>query len=370
MMEVRNEKIKVLVIDDSATARRAIEDIIASAPDMQVIGSAADAYEARECMRHTMPDVITLDIEMPRMDGLTFLDKLMRAVPVPVIMISSLTQEHAAATMRALELGAVDYIGKPNKGVESDIESLSEEILEKIRVAADVPRSWLERHRLRGRMTIAPEPPLDPGELGLVQSATRITDLRPLIAIGASTGGTVAIEQLLRRLSPHRMPPILIVQHIPPLFSRSFAERLNSLFDFSVSEARHGHELKPGDVVVAEGGRHLIVERGPVGYTVISKDGPRVNRHRPSIDVLFRSVASAARENAIGVILTGMGSDGAKGLLEMHLAGALTLAQRPEGCPVYSMPRAAVDIGAVRAQLSIEGIAAYINRSFEEGSLW
>mgnify|MGYP001766237605 CR=1 FL=1 len=367
MVEVRNDRIKVLVIDDSVTVRRALEEIINTAPDMQVIGSAADAYEARELMRTAMPDVITLDVEMPRMDGLTFLDKLMRAVPVPVVMISSLTQENALITLRSLELGAVDYIAKPAKGLFIRLEDLADEILEKIRAANGVPRSWLERHRFREKMTLSPEQVLEADETDIVQGAARFTKPFPLIALGASTGGTIAIEQFLRRLDAKLMPPIVIVQHIPPFFSRSFAERLDALFDFSVSEAVTGHELKPGDVVVAEGGRHLLVERTPSGYTVISRDGPRVNRHRPSVDVLFRSVAAAARDSAIGIILTGMGNDGAKGMLEMQIGGALTFAQRKEGCPVYSMPRAAVEMGAVRIQLSVEGIATYLNRIFEGG---
>lgn len=365
MVEVRNEKIKVLVIDDSATVRRALEEIINAAPDMEVIGTAADAYEARDLMRTNMPDVITLDVEMPRMDGLTFLDKVMRAVPVPVIMISSLTQENALITLRSLELGAIDYITKPAKGLFLNLEDLTDEILEKIRAANGVPRSWLERHRHREKMTLSPEQVLESDEADIVRGAARFSKTQPLIALGASTGGTIAIEQFLRRLDARHMPPIVIVQHIPPFFSRSFAERLDALFDFAVSEAVSGHELKAGDVVVAEGGKHLMVERTPAGYVIISRDGPRVNRHKPSVDVLFKSVAAAARDGAIGVILTGMGNDGAKGMLEIQLGGGLTFAQRKEGCPVYSMPRAAVEMGAVRVQLSVEGIAGYLNRLFE-----
>jgi two-component system chemotaxis response regulator CheB len=213
-------------------------------------------------------------------------------------------------------------------------------------------------------MTLSPESPIDAEESDILRTVMPLAKSHPLVAIGASTGGTIAIEQLLRRLDPAKMPPIVVVQHIPPLFSRSFAERLDSLFDFRVSEARNGYELRHGDVVVAEGGLHLIIERTPGGYTIVSRDGPRVNRHRPSIDVLFRSVAAAAQDQAVGVLLTGMGNDGSKGLLEMRLNGGITLAQRQEGCPVYSMPRAAVEMGAVGAQLSVEGIAGYLNRLF------
>ncbi len=367
-MEVHAEKIKVLIVDDSATIRRILEDIVNGAPDMTVIGSAADAYEAREIMRRVVPDVVTLDIEMPRMDGLTFLDKLMRAMPIPVVMISALTQESALATFKALELGAIDYIAKPAPGFFLNLEDLAEEILEKIRAAATVPRSFLERHRFREKMSPATRHTLETEEFFIVRNTPRFTKPNPLIAIGASAGGTTVIESLLRYLDPHLMPPIVITQHIPPHFSRSFAERLNAVASFSVSEGRHGQMLKPGEVIVAPGGQHLIVERSPSGYVAVLNDGPRVNRHRPSIDVLFSSVAAAAKDSAIGIILTGMGSDGAKGLLDIRTSGGYTIAQSREGCAVYSMPRAAVELGAVVHQLSVEGIAGYLNRMFGGGT--
>jgi len=367
-VEVRDEKIKVLVVDDSATIRRILEDIINAAPDMTVIGSAADAYEAREIMRRVAPDVITLDIEMPRMDGLTFLDKLMRAMPTPVIMISAITQESALATFKALELGAIDYIAKPAPGLFLNLEDLSEEILEKIRAAAAVPRSFLERHRFREKMSPGTRHTLETEEFVIVRNVPRFAKPNPLIAIGASAGGTTVIESLLRYLDPHLMPPIVVTQHIPPHFSRSFAERLDAVVPFSVREGRHGQLLKPGEVIVAPGGRHLTVERSAAGYLAAITDGPRVNRHKPSIDVLFSSVAAAARGSAVGVILTGMGSDGAKGLLDIRTAGGCTIAQSKEGCAVYSMPRAAVESGAAAIQLSVEGIAGYLNRMFEGGA--
>jgi len=364
MIDVRDSKIKVLIIDDSITARRVLEDIINAAPDMTVAGTAADVYEAREIMRRVVPDVITLDIEMPRMDGLTFLDKLMRAMPIPVLMVSALTQDNALATFKALELGAVDYIAKPARGLFINLEDLSEEIREKIRAAASVPRTVLERHRFREKMAPGTRQTLETDEFGTIRNAPPFTKPNPLIAIGASTGGTITIESLLRYLNYRTMPPIVIVQHIPPHFSRSFAERLNSLVPFTVSEIKNTHLLRPGEVIVAAGGLHLTVERTPEGYVAANRDGERVNHHKPSVDVLFSSVASAAADSAVGIILTGMGSDGARGLLEIRLAGGLTLAQRKEGCAVYSMPRAAVEMGAVDLQLSVEGIAGYLNRIF------
>lgn len=364
MIEVRDTKIKVLIIDDSLTARRVLEDIINAAPDMTVVGTAADVYEAREIMRRVIPDVITLDIEMPRMDGLTFLDKLMRAMPIPVLMVSALTQDNALATFKALELGAVDYIAKPARGLFINLEDLAEEVREKVRVAASVPRAALERHRFREKMPPGTRQTLETDEFSIIRSAPLFTKPHPLIAIGASTGGTITIESLLRYLNHRTMPPIVIVQHIPPHFSRSFAERLDSLLPFTVKEAQGTHLLKPGEVIIAAGGFHLTVEKTPEGYVATSRDGERVNHHKPSVDVLFSSVASAACDNAIGIILTGMGNDGAKGLLEIHCARGLTLAQSKEGCAVYSMPRAAVEIGAVDIQLSVEGIAGYLNRIF------
>ncbi len=303
---------------------------------------------------------------MPRMDGLTFLDKLMRAVPVPVIMISALTQEGALATFKALELGAVDYIAKPAPGLFINLEDLADEIVEKIRAAAAVPRSILERHRFREKMASGTRRTIETEEFLMIRNAPRFAKPDPIIAIGASTGGTIVIETLLRYLDHRIMPPIVVTQHIPPYFSRSFADRLNTALPFSVSEATTGHVARPGEVLIAPGGRHLTVERAPSGYVAAITDGPRVNRHKPSVDVLFSSVAAAARDSAIGIILTGMGSDGARGLLDIRLSGGCTLAQSKEGCTVYSMPRAAIELGAAEHEMSVEGIAGYLNHLFGE----
>ncbi len=357
--------IKVLIIDDSILVRRVLEDIIDQNDDMEVIGSASDPYEAREIIKKSRPDVITLDVEMPKMDGLTFLDKVMRAIPTPVVMISSLTQENGSVTLKALELGAVDYIPKPSKGVFSSIQDLSDEVADKIRAAAAVPKSVLERHRTRVKMSSSGTMALDSKELSVIKNSARFTRLFPVIAIGASTGGTVAIEQFLKQLNHHVVPPIVIVQHIPPLFSRSLAERLNSILPFSVYEAENGRDLKKGDVVIAPGGLHLMLERTIAGYRAIVKDGPKVNRHKPSVDVLFRSVASAAGESAIGLMMTGMGADGAKGMKEMKDKKSLNIVQSKDSCTVYGMPKAAYEIGAADISLSIEGMASYINRIFE-----
>lgn len=358
-------KKKVLIIDDSIMVRRVLQDIINSTDDMEVIGTAADPYEAREIIKNIKPDVITLDVEMPKMDGITFLDKLMRAMPTPVVMISSMTHDNAEVTMKALDLGAVDYIPKPSQGVFSSLEEIAEEIVEKLRAALTIPPEYLEKHKLREKMVHTQENVLDSNEIAIIKKTVRFSKLFPVIAIGASTGGTVAIEYLLRRLNIKVMPPIVIVQHIPPLFSKSFADRLNNILDFNVIEGVDGHQLRNGDVVIAPGGKHMMIERIVSGYTVLVKDGPKINRHKPSVDVLFKSVANSARESAVGIILTGMGSDGSRGMMEMKRNSSFNIAQVKEGCAVYSMPRAAVEIGAIDIELSLDGIANYINRIFE-----
>ncbi len=358
-------KIKVLIIDDSIVVRKVLEDIIQSSDEMEVIGTASDPYEAREIIKRARPDVITLDVEMPKMDGLTFLDKLMRAIPTPVIMISSLTTQNADITLKAMELGAVDYLPKPTKGVFSAFDEISADVIEKIKAANSVPRSFLEQHKLRNKQEIDNKRVLNSKELDVIKKTTRFSKLFPLIAIGASTGGTVAIEQLLKRLNKEVMPPIAIVQHIPPFFSKSFADRLNMVLPFNVFEIEGTRPIKKGDVVIAQGGMHLLLERTIAGYSAICKDGPKVNRHKPSVDVLFRSVANVSGGSAIGIMLTGMGADGATGMLEMKNEGCLNLAQNQESCAVYGMPKAVVENGAASIALSIEGIADYLNRIFE-----
>ncbi len=319
---------KVLVVDDSAIVRKLLTEALSKEPDIEVVGTAPDPYVARDKILSLEPDVLTLDIEMPRMDGLTFLKKLMQYRPMPVIVISSLGQASCEAAVTALREGAVEVIAKP--GGPYSVGDLKVELPAKIRAAAraDVKR----RH--------APESP--------TATQSHAVPPRPdaVIAIGASTGGTEAIEAILTRL-PATLPGIVIVQHIPAGFSRAFAERLNRVCACEVKEAETGDTLAPGRALLAPGNFHMLLERTPAGYRVTVKDGPLVCYQRPSVDVLFRSAARAAGAGAVGVILTGMGSDGAQGLLAMKEAGAYAIAQDEATSVVYGMPREAVRIGAV-----------------------
>ncbi len=362
-MESEKSKYKVLIIDDSVVVRKSLKDIIDDSEDFMVIGTAQDPYEARQILRSIKPDVVTLDIEMPRMNGLAFLDKLMRAIPLPVIMISSATQHNAMETLKALELGAVDYIPKPSGDYSFNAEYMREEVLEKLKSAVKVPEYYLERKKRRAKAEKS-KTLLSAEEDLIVGNARPFNKPYPLIAIGASTGGTVAIEQLLLQLKCEVMPPIVIVQHIPPVFSTSFARRLDNAYEFNVYEAENERKLEKGDVVIAPGDRHMLIDKDSGKYFVRVKDGMKVNRHIPSVDVLFRSVAKVAASNAIGIILTGMGRDGAMGLLDMKGKGALSIAQSPHECAVESMPVSAKTAGAVRHILSLKGIAAYLNKVF------
>lgn len=355
-------KKKVLIVEDSRTARELLSEIIASFDDFEVMGRAADPYEAHDIMKKEMPDIITLDIEMPKMDGLTFLDKIMRGAPLPVVMISSLTSENASITLKALELGAVDYILKPQN--ESSMKEISERIHEKLVIAASVPRSWLNIHKYRGKDDSVRD--FTRKTIKLVPSDDRPKMLPScsMIVIGASTGGTVAIEKLLSTLDSRIMPPIAIVQHIPPFFSRSFADRLNKLFPFNVYEAENGRPMLPGDVVIAQGGKHLLVQRSHAGYTAVVKEGPKVNRHQPSVDILFKSAALVVRANAVGVLMTGMGCDGAAGMAELKRNGAVTIVQDRYECAVAGMPRSAVDLGVVDKELDCQRISDFLNSVF------
>jgi two-component system, chemotaxis family, protein-glutamate methylesterase/glutaminase len=345
--------IKVLIIDDSALVRKLLSDILSSDPQIQVVGSAPDPLIAVRKIQTLKPDVITLDIEMPRMDGLTFLEKLMRSNPIPVIMFSSLTQRGAEATMKALSLGAIDFITKPKVKLTESMETLRLNILTRVKAAATA--------KLRKAIT----PPLVvPPKYGMdeVLTASRIPPAREgekVLVIGASTGGTVAIEQILNKL-PKDSPPTLIVQHMPPIFTRSFAQRVNGLTEMEVSEACDNDQLKRGSALIAPGGQHMILNKGPKGYYVTVKDGPPVNRHKPSVDVLFRSAANTLGKNAIGVILTGMGDDGARGLRELHDSGAFTVAQDEETCVVFGMPKVAIEMGGVDKVLPLSSIPNFV----------
>lgn len=323
-------KIRVVIVDDSALIRGLLSDIINSQEDMEVVGVAADPLVAREMIRSQHPDVITLDVEMPRMDGIEFLEKLMRLRPMPVLMVSSLTEKGSETTLRALELGAVDFVTKPKLDIARGMREYIEEIAEKIRVAA--------RARVR-RLDLAPARRLP--RLGSRRASTE-----KLVAIGASTGGTEAIKDILIALPPD-CPGILITQHMPEGFTKSFAQRLDGLSRLKVKEAEDGERILPGHAYVAPGNFHLLLKRSGANYIAVLNQTAPVNRHRPSVDILFQSVAEYAGQNAIGVILTGMGKDGALGMLEMHRAGAYNLAQDEKSCVVYGMPREAVAAGGV-----------------------
>ncbi len=330
------KKIRVLCVDDSALVRGLMTEIINSHVDMEVVAVAPDPLVARELIKQHNPDVLTLDVEMPRMDGLDFLERLMRLRPMPVIMISSLTERNSEATLRALELGAVDIITKPRHGLHDGLVGYSDFIADKIRAAA------MSRPRTA-----------QPAAQASRRLAHRPSSTEKLVLIGASTGGTEAIRQVLEPL-PANSPAILITQHMPAGFTRSFVQRLNNLCTVQVHEAEQGQRVLPGHVYLAPGGvAHMKLARSGVHYTVDLNYGEPVNRHRPSVDVLFRSAAAVAGKNAVGVLLTGMGKDGAQGLLAMRKAGALTFAQDEASCVVFGMPREALLIGAATEAVSL-----------------
>ncbi|WP_304163547.1 chemotaxis response regulator protein-glutamate methylesterase [Lonsdalea britannica] len=323
-------KIKVLCVDDSALMRQIMTEIINSHPDMEVVATAPDPLVARDLIKKFNPQVLTLDVEMPRMDGLDFLEKLMRLRPMPVVMVSSLTGKGSEITLRALELGAIDFVTKPQLGIREGMLAYSELIADKIRTAA---KARLPQH---SQSAAAPVKVL----------STPLLSSEKLIAIGASTGGTEAIRHVLQPLPP-TSPAVIITQHMPPGFTKSFAERLNKLCQITVKEAEDGERVLPGHAYIAPGARHMELSRSGANYQVKLHDEAPVNRHRPSVDVLFRSVAKYAGRNAVGVILTGMGNDGAMGMLEMHQAGAYTMAQNEASCVVFGMPREAIALGGV-----------------------
>jgi len=324
------EKIRVLCVDDSALVRSLMTQIINSQPDMQVVAVAPDPLVARELIKQHNPDVLTLDVEMPRMDGLDFLERLMRLRPMPVVMVSSLTERNSEITLRALELGAVDFVTKPRLGLRDGLMDYSELIAEKIRAAA----------QSRPQTAVAHDPPAR-RQLAPVYAGTE-----KLIAIGASTGGTEAIRQVLQPM-PANGPAVLITQHMPAGFTRSFVQRLDGLCALQVHEAQDGQRVLPGHAYLAPGGvAHMMLARSGANYVIQLDAGEPVNRHRPSVDVLFHSVARVAGRNAVGIILTGMGKDGAQGLLAMKQAGAITYAQDEASCVVFGMPREALHIGA------------------------
>ncbi|MFC0679944.1 chemotaxis response regulator protein-glutamate methylesterase [Lysobacter korlensis] len=336
--------VKVFLVDDSAVVRQVLQALLGSEPDLQVIGSASDPIFALQKMAHDWPDVIVLDIEMPRMDGLTFLRKLMAERPTPVVICSSLAGNGTQTAMQALAAGAVEIITKPTMGLKDFLEDSADQLRAAVRAAARSRPRALQVARLQAG-TAAPVP----GSGAMAQTTERI------VAIGASTGGTQAIERVLTAL-PRVAPGIVIVQHMPERFTASLAERLNQLCAIEVREARNDDRVLPGLALIAPGGRHMQLRRSGAHYQVQVLDGPPVNRHRPSVDVLFRSVARNAGRNALGVILTGMGDDGARGLREMMDAGANTIAQDEASCVVFGMPKEAIRLGAARSVLALDEI--------------
>lgn len=346
-------KSRVLIVDDSALMRQVLAQLLSKDPDIEVVGTAPDPYIAREKIKALNPDVLTLDVEMPKMDGLTFLEKLMRARPMPVVMVSSLTEAGCQTTLKALELGAVDFITKPKIDLQVRMEDIADDLIAKIKAAACAK----VRDPVNGQSSIVNRPlslALSPGGRGMGEGAMiKTTDT--IIAIGSSTGGTEAVKGILEVLPPNT-PPILITQHMPERFTKAWADRMDQLCRISVKEAEDGDSVLPGHALVAPGNHHMTLVRSGARYAVhINQDEP-VNRHRPSVDVMFESVARCAGGNAIGVILTGMGGDGAKGLLMMKQAGAFTIAQDEASCVVFGMPKEAIKLGAADQVVALSHI--------------
>jgi two-component system chemotaxis response regulator CheB len=346
------KKIKVLVVDDSAIVRKIFSEELAGEPDIEVVGTAPDPYVARDKIVQLKPDVVTLDIEMPRMDGLTFLGKLMKHYPLPVIIVSSLTAKGSQMALEAVELGAVEVLAKP--GGAYSVGDMGIQLKEKIRAASRVKP-------LSSRKTLAAGPlPVARVSLALSQTTQKI------IALGASTGGTEALKEILIQFPPN-IPGIVIVQHMPAQFTKAFAERLNGLCAITVKEAREGDSVLNGQALIAPGNFHMVLRRSGARYFVNVKDGPMVHHQRPAVDVLFNSVAQYAGANAVGVICTGMGADGAQGLLRMKEAGARTMAQDEASCVVFGMPKEAIKLGAADQVVPLGEISQRVVRAIDAG---
>lgn len=337
-------KIKVLCVDDSALIRSLMTEIINSQSDMEVVGTAPDPLVARDLIKRLNPDVLTLDVEMPRMDGLDFLERLMRLRPMPVLMVSSLTERGSEITMRALELGAVDFVTKPKLGIRDGLMDYTDTIADKIRAAS---RARIRSAAPAGSEAAAPAAPM-------LRSPLLSTE--KLIIVGASTGGTEAIKEFLMPMPPD-CPAVLVVQHMPAGFTRSFAQRLDGLCRITVKEAEHGERVLPGYAYIAPGDSHLLLARSGANYVAHLSQEPAVNRHRPSVEVLFDSAAKHGGKNAIGVMLTGMGKDGAQGMLRMREAGAYNLAQDESSCIVFGMPKEAIAAGGVHEVVPLHAMS-------------
>ena len=348
-------KTRVVVVDDSALVRSLLTEIVNRQPDMECIGAASDPYAAREMIRNLDPDVITLDVEMPRMDGIDFLSKLMRLRPMPVVMVSTLTERGAEVTLRALELGAVDFVAKPKIGVSDGLRQLAEEITDKIRTASKARVSKPNVPAAANGAAAgaaAPARPAAPASIGRLST-------EKLIFIGASTGGTEATKEVLMNLPPDS-PAVVITQHMPPGFTRSYANRLDGLCRIRVKEAVDGERILPGHAYIAPGGFHLSVERSGANYVARVSDGEPVNRHKPSVEVLFESAARVVGQNALGIMLTGMGADGAKAMRTMREAGSYNVCQDEATCVVFGMPREAIAHGAANEVLPLGKIAGHV----------
>ena len=351
-------KIRVVVVDDSALVRSLLTEIINRQTDMQCVGAASDPLVAREMIRELNPDVITLDVEMPRMDGLEFLSRLMRLRPMPVVMVSTLTEQGADITLRALEMGAVDYVAKPRIGITSGLNELAGDIVDKIRIAAAAHVKRLGPAPATG----AAPAPHSPAATEAPRAPLPRLSTEKVICIGASTGGTEAIREVLTPM-PADSPAIVITQHMPPGFTTSFAARLDSLCKIRVEEARDGQRILPGHAYIAPGGHHLRIDRSGSNYVAVVEDTEPVNRHRPSVEVLFRSAARVLGPNALGIMLTGMGGDGAQAMREMKDAGSYNYVQDEASCVVFGMPRMAIQAGAAHEILPLTQIApAVLNR--------
>ncbi len=356
-----SEKIKVMIVDDSAVVRQVNRETLERESDIQVIGVAADPLYALDKMKTQWPDVLVIDIEMPRMDGLTFLKKIMAEHPTPTIVCSSLAEKGAAATMEALAAGALSIITKPKMGVKQFLQDSANDLVQAVRAAS---KANMRRVAIGMTQAATPPPKLTADAVLAAQAAStramaNTTD--KVIAIGTSTGGTQALEAVLTKL-PAVCAGIVIVQHMPEKFTAMFAERLNTLCKVEVREAKNGDRVMPGRALIAPGGKHMMLRRSGAQYYVEVADGPVVNRHKPSVDVLFRSVAQIAGRNALGIIMTGMGDDGARGLLEMKQAGAHTLAQDEESCVVFGMPKEAIKLGAADKVVPLSHIPELISR--------
>ncbi len=357
-MSATNRKIRVLVVDDSASVRQTLCAIIDAAPDMEVMATAGDPFIAAQRIHEEIPDVIVLDVEMPRMDGITFLRKIMIQRPIPTVLCSTLLEAGSETLLEALDAGAVDVILKPRVDTKQFLNESQVRIWDSIRAAAMVTfrgSRVATSHAVQKKLTadvIMPPP-------AATRAMTRTTD--QVVCIGASTGGTESLREVLTALAPNS-PGIVIVQHMPERFTAAFAQRLNGLCQVDVKEAEDGDQVIAGRVLIAPGNRHMLLQRSGARYHVAIKDGPLVSRHRPSVDVLFRSAAQYAGANALGVIMTGMGDDGARGLLEMKRAGATTLAQNEETCVVFGMPKEAIALGAADRIVPLSAIPAEIQQ--------